>query len=497
MRLALSEFTLLFGDIHNHNAHGYGVGSIERSIDVARTHLDFFAFTGHSSWHDLGIIEGGREQHFVRGFERLRETWAHVQAEIANANDDGTFNAFLGFEWHSNFFGDQCVIFPTDYQPLYAPDTLSELRQFCLKNQALMIPHHLAYPRGRRGANWSEFTSDCTPVVEIYSWHGNSEDDRGPYPMVAGSPGGRDTRNTVMRSLADGRKFGFVASSDNHAAFPGGYGEGVMAALATDRTRAAIMEAIHSRRTYALTGDRIEIDFDVDGAAMGSSIEAGEAIAISFDVRARDEIEVVEVIANGEIVHRSYPSKAEPSSGQPIQVRFEWGWGPWPSLGIMKTADWNFTLSVERGEIRRFFPCLQSGPFDETRRHRLSRVDSRSLEVVSYTSRVGAFRENPNQSVILEIRADDDAQLSVVMNEPSSLVHTTTLTEVMENSQNYHVGPYPTESFQWHRALTADVTRVTEHINLSMMAEQIYVYIRVKQRNGHMAWTSPIFINYR
>ena len=51
---------ILFGDIHNHNGHGYGVGSIERSIEVARTHLDFFAFTGHMQWHDMQPMEGGR-----------------------------------------------------------------------------------------------------------------------------------------------------------------------------------------------------------------------------------------------------------------------------------------------------------------------------------------------------------------------------------------------------------------------------------------------------
>jgi hypothetical protein len=90
---------ILFGDIHNHNAHGYGVGSMERSIDVARTHLDFFAFTGHSSWHDMVPMEGGREAHWLRGFERLRQTWPHVQKLIAGANRDGEFAAFLGFEW--------------------------------------------------------------------------------------------------------------------------------------------------------------------------------------------------------------------------------------------------------------------------------------------------------------------------------------------------------------------------------------------------------------
>ena len=43
-----NQFKILFGDIHNHDALGYGVGSLERSIDIAPTHLDFFAFAGHS-----------------------------------------------------------------------------------------------------------------------------------------------------------------------------------------------------------------------------------------------------------------------------------------------------------------------------------------------------------------------------------------------------------------------------------------------------------------
>ena len=89
---------IFYGDIHNHNAHGYGVGSIERSLDVARTHLDFFAFTGHSSWHDMPAMEGGRERHWIEGFKRLKETWPRVQQVIADGNRDGEFCAFLGFE---------------------------------------------------------------------------------------------------------------------------------------------------------------------------------------------------------------------------------------------------------------------------------------------------------------------------------------------------------------------------------------------------------------
>ena len=79
----MGAYRVLYGDIHNHNAHGYGVGSIERSLDVARTHLDFFAFTGHSSWHDMPTMEGDRQDHWTRGFERLEETWPRVQQVLS------------------------------------------------------------------------------------------------------------------------------------------------------------------------------------------------------------------------------------------------------------------------------------------------------------------------------------------------------------------------------------------------------------------------------
>ena len=83
-----SPYFMLFGDIHNHNAMGYGVGTLERSIEVARGHLDFFAFTGHSSWHDMKAMEGGRENHWLNGFEVLANGWPKVQDLIAAAIND-------------------------------------------------------------------------------------------------------------------------------------------------------------------------------------------------------------------------------------------------------------------------------------------------------------------------------------------------------------------------------------------------------------------------
>ena len=494
------NYNIVYGDIHNHNAHGYGLGSIDRSVDVARTHLDFFAFTGHSSWHDLGEIENGAEAHFNKGFKRLAETWPQVQKVIADSNQDGEFCTFLGFEWHSNFFGDQCVVFPDDFQPIHYTDTLSKLRKFCVSKSALMIPHHLAYPSGWRGVNWEEFDDTCTPVVEIYSWHGNSEDDRGPYPMFMGSPGGRETGNTVKAALANGKKFGFVASSDNHSGFPGAYGEGLMGALVEDLSRPGILEAIRQRRTYALTGDRIELDFTVNGAVMGTDIEAGGTVDVEYSVSGRDEIEVVEVVQDGAVVHRSFGEDLAPRLGgaaEVFQIRLEWGWGPWSSLGLARITDWNMTLTLEGGQILRYFPCLSSGPFDEDRRHQFKLEDERRLLIQSYTSRQDAFRGNPNQSVVLEILGTPHTEFTVQVSNPSNISMQSTARDLLSDSTSQHVAPYPAESFMWHRILPSKATKINDRCTLQVPEARSNIYLRVKQKNGHMAWSSPVYVNYR
>ncbi len=66
---------LYFGDLHNHNAVGYAKGSLERSIDLAREHLDFFAFTGHASWHDMPLMPENRHMLWVKGFETHTAHW--------------------------------------------------------------------------------------------------------------------------------------------------------------------------------------------------------------------------------------------------------------------------------------------------------------------------------------------------------------------------------------------------------------------------------------
>jgi hypothetical protein len=295
---------ILFDNIQNHNAHGYGVGSIERSIDVARTHLDFFAFTPgtrggttSSPWRAAARRTGGAAS---SGSRRRGPTSPTASRRRTGTASSRRSSASSGTRPRT---ATSAPCSPDDHRPLCRADSVDALRRFCLAERALIIHHHLAYPRGRRGVDWDVFDEAATPVVAIYSEHGNSEDDRGPYPMVTYSFGGRQIANSVRAALARGLRFGFVASSADHAGFPGAYGEGLMGALATDLTRPAILDAIRARRTYALTGDRIEVRFTVEGAPMGSTVRVGREVEVAWDVRGRDELDVVELVQDGVVVH--------------------------------------------------------------------------------------------------------------------------------------------------------------------------------------------------
>ncbi|HSH92387.1 MAG TPA: hypothetical protein VK996_20545, partial [Ramlibacter sp.] len=419
---------------------------------------------------------------------------------IADGNEDQSFCAFLGFEWHSSHWGDQCVVFPRDHRPLFYTADPQQLRRFCSEESALMIPHHLAYPSGHRGVNWDAFHEECTPVVEIYSEHGNGEEDRGPLTYFSHSMGGRQTSNTASAGLKAGLRFGFVGSSDDHAGFPGAYGEGLMAALVKDFTREGIFEAIRSRRTYALTGDRIEIDFSVEGAPMGSTIEAGGKAEIEFAVRGRDELDVVEIIQDGHVVHRAHAKDvvdAREAFATPLQVRLEWGWGPWGALALDRICDWDMQATVEGGRISRFFPCLQSMPFDELRRHRFERSGDNGLGIRSYTARQHAYRENPNQSVVLELEADAHSVLNLALSQPTEQQSSTKLSDLFSGSHNMFTGGFPKEGYQWHRLLPAAASSLRGHCTIDVPAGRSHVYLRARQKNGHIAWASPVFLNYR
>lgn len=497
--IAASDKNLFWGDIHNHNAVGYAKGTLERSYDIACSHLDFYCFTAHSQWHDIPKMPQDKQLKFLRGFEVTRKNWDKIKRLAEENYAPGKFVSFIGYEFHSSAHGDVCIIFPGSEAELVYTKGIKEFQQFARDRGAILIPHHPAYKQGWRGQNWNVLDTSVSPVVEIFSEHGCAESDRSPFPYIRHSMGGRNTYNTLQALWEKGYQVGVVASTDDHLGYPGAYGEGLVAAYADSLTRESIMEALKARRTYGVSGDRIELDFRCNGHWMGEVTQPTKNRTIQVKVIGRDAIERVEVLCNNQVIHRDIPvdrTAALPDWSKPVLCRIEFGWGPWGDFEMARICDWKLKIAVDRGKLDTVHPCFQSGPFDEDRRNRITSQDDTSCELTAYTSRKQAYEERATNSVVLGIVGSPKTSLNVSLTQPAQQVVSRSLEQLQESSDTFRVGDsFMSESLLLHRTVFPEHYQTAFEFTDNRESKTTdWYYVRVVQTNGSMAWSSPIWV---
>jgi hypothetical protein len=69
-------------------------------------------------------------------------------------------------------------------------------------------------------------------------------------------------------------------------------------------TREALWEALWNRRTYATSGERILVDFRINGELPGGTIKVSGLPKVEITVAGREEIETIELIRNSKVVAR-------------------------------------------------------------------------------------------------------------------------------------------------------------------------------------------------
>ena len=310
-----------WGDLHSHTGHSFdGVGS--DVFDYARwvSGLDFHAMTDHSS----GPARAG----FTRGLGP--HVWEEYTAAADAHHAPGEFVTLHAYE--ASFpapWGHHNVYFRGAPGPLLSPSqvTLPELWAALTAGEALTIPHHTnKFPQPLA---WDAHDPALRRNFEIYSAHGLSEayDPGHPLAFEQSEFTNRSTSARTGISAQDawmqGLRLSTIAASDDHRSQPGKPHWGLAAVRAPALTREAIFDALHARRTYGTTGQRILLDFRVNDAPMGSEIaleaplpepcagtspECGEraaataALAPRFDVTAHgtDIIEAVEILRYSE-----------------------------------------------------------------------------------------------------------------------------------------------------------------------------------------------------
>lgn len=485
---------IFWGDIHNHNEIGYGKGSLERSFDIAENSLDFYAFTPHTWWPDLPDNDEAVKQHHLKGFEKVKENWDKIKQTVKERYHEDEFVTMLAWEWHSLAWGDYCMYFSDDDNDFCYASTLNELKEYARQHQAFIIPHHIAYKKGWRGIDWNEFDETCTPVVEIFSEHGNSLESSSHMGMYSHSMGGVESSQTALNQLKAGKRFGFIACTDDHYAYPASFGHGITAVIADKLDRKSIFNAIKNRHTYAATGDRIKIDFNLNDGIMGDYVKPTNLAKINFSVEARDKLRSVEIYKNGKLF-APYSvldfEKQAPEEDRHL-IKIEWGWDMIASKEITK---WKIKLSCGNGIIDNMVPAFCGGSASVTEMNMLNKIDESTWEISSYTSRKNV---NPVNSVSFFLKGDMDTKIHLdIEGESPSFKKQLLLTktdlldkDVYETAFNKFSSP----KIKVHALISSNEYSFSDEFADDTAMPRDFYFLKITQQNGQMAWTSPIWI---
>lgn len=494
--------SVFYGDLHNHCGLSYGHGSLADALHNARLQLDIASVTVHAVWPDLPTDDPDLRylvDYHEKGFRKAEEAWPSYLAAMEDANEDGRFVTFPSFEWHSMRYGDHCVYYRdgeggAEARPIVQAEDLRALRSSVrgLDTPCFVIPHHMGYRQGYRGANWAAFREELSPVAEVYSFHGLSVGSEGPYPYLH-SMGPRHEQSTAQFGWEQGHVFGVIGSTDHHNAFPGSYGYGRLAVWAQELSRAEIWSAIAQRRTYAVTGDRIDVAFAVNGRPLGAVQEADEERWIEVDVAGSGSIDYVDVLHNNVPIHRESRFPQLVNSGV-FTTHLEMGWGE-----RTEETPWDVELRVVDGRLLGVEPRFRGfGPTD-------SPPDG--AEYASYAcEQTGAnrvrfhtkTRQNPSPAVVategmaLVIQGDSETRLELVVNGRDMVQP---LSELLTGTRTVYLGGFVSPALCFHRAVPqAESSFRFAFLHRSRSPQRDWYTVHVRQRNDQWAWTSPIWV---
>ncbi|MEM7532195.1 MAG: DUF3604 domain-containing protein [Chloroflexota bacterium] len=541
-------YHIYWGDTHHNTYQHYNQDPpLDTVLDFASTHLDFYTGAYYTQvflevppkesvrqgaaikmegGHPVEILSAGNQIWTGVRFEgpkdltKLAEEWAEFQDVTRAWNRPDEFIAFAGYEWQGNSrWGDFNVTYREEGPPVYMVDTLPELYGYLRKlrksgNDAIAIPHHTAYSVGQRAPTWSTCDESLSPYAEVYSIHGCSETDeeliglRSNPHMGPGVGGG-----TYVEALDLGLHMGAICSTDNWSNMPGHWGQGIMACLATELTRDGLWEAFRARRVYGVTGDRIQLNFTCNGEPMGSILPHTSERNIEVSVVGCDAIDRIELLRNNRVIathcHQGTWDLPQPGQTSRYKVRIEPGWGPHPGELPLPEQVWQGALSVNGGRLIDWEPCWvtrgQGVPQLRDNEAQFAMVSHQSyVTKPSQGATVFTFEASPDDEVLVQMKnlhlrqsAIDMATRShLLWSEADSAAYLAAMTDgdpvrAAASDVYYHMAG----KVKVHRAIpeagyTAKLTLTDDE----PMDGEVQYRVRVEQRNGQRAWSSPIWV---
>ena len=348
-------------DLHGQSEETIGTNSARELIEFAR---------------DRAFLDG--MSHQGNDFQITTPFWNELNKLTRAYNEDGRFIIFPGYEWSGNtgLGGDRNVMFMHEGRQIHrsshalvddladvSSDSNSAEQLFqALKDEDCVVFAHIG---GRYADIKMAHDARIERSVEVHS-------DWGTFEWL------------VQDALEQGYRIGILANSDGHkgrhgashpgASLFGAYG-GLSCLLATDLTRAGLFDALRRRHHYATTGCRMVLDvraaFDSEamlyaddpnlGAAqhtrgreamMGDIVQSPDAaVEFTIEAQASAPIERVE-IRNGLEVLETWRPYDEAALGRRIRVIWEGS----EYRGRGRQTIWDGGCTLEGNSFERFVP---------------------------------------------------------------------------------------------------------------------------------------------
>ncbi len=319
-----------WGDIHSHSGisfDGSGSGTFRYARDVAG--LDFYSLTNHSS------IVISRDPDTTYGISISDEEWEFTKRKVIEFDDPGKFVTILGYECSLIHSGHHNVYFNSsnDFIPKIPLIRLSEVDESLLTLwkyldqrtpdgvDVITVPHHTGKMSFARFSKPYR-NPQKRVAIEIYSRHGSSENYDPSHPLsycrkknVKRCNVPQNGPHYARDAWAEKVYLGVIAGSDDHRSHPGmgsiatrtkrgtvqtiKGGNPLTAVYTGELTRDSIFKAIKAGKTYATTGERIILNFTLNGNLMGSEVILPERPGhpnISVKARGTDLIDFVEIL---------------------------------------------------------------------------------------------------------------------------------------------------------------------------------------------------------
>lgn len=457
-----------WAELHGQSEETVGTNSID----------DYFRFARDFGFVDIACHQGN-------DFQITDAFWAEIQETTKRFNRDGKFIAYPGWEWSGNtgLGGDRNVIYReegglisrssralvTEAEAVDpCSDTVEDLFDRLEKSdQDVMTIAHV----GGRYADLERHREGLETAVEVHSAWGTFEwmlDD----------------------AFCRGYRVAIVANSDGHkgrpaASYPGAstfgsYG-GLTCVLADALDRDAVWEAYQSRRVYATTGSRIFLDVSANEGRvqMGAVINADKKSLPKFRVRVHGTAPVERVeFRNGMEVLKT----VRPYAASDLANRVKVLWQGATVRGRGRQVTWDGGLKVVGNQIRSF----------ET-------INFHNLE--KQCRRVG-----PRELAWDSISTGGVAGVILELDKPTAgelLVNTTRknfrakIGSLGVRGRSYDCGGLD-QRISAYRLPSADGRRDVafdfQPAWSDLKKGDNPLYVCVVQEDGHMAWSSPVYV---